>query len=260
MVKELTTDTKPEIIYPDSDGQPMADNTKQFRWIVIIKENLEILFAKVPDVFVAGDLLWYPIKDNNKTRIAPDAMVVFGRPKGDRGSYIQCKEENIAPQVVFEVLSPGNTPKEMRKKLQSYDDYGVEEYYVYDPDKINLTGYIRVGKSLRKIEEVDGWVSPRLGIRFQAAPESLEIYLPDGRKFLTPVELDQAREQAEQRAEQERQRAEQERQRAEQERQRAEQERQRAEQSGKRAEQAEQLADKLAKLLRESGIDPDQIL
>ncbi len=29
MVKELTTDTKPEIIYPDSDGQPMADNTKQ---------------------------------------------------------------------------------------------------------------------------------------------------------------------------------------------------------------------------------------
>lgn len=40
MVKELTTDTKPEIIYPDSDGQPMADNTKQFRWIVTIKENL----------------------------------------------------------------------------------------------------------------------------------------------------------------------------------------------------------------------------
>ena len=33
------------ILYPDSDGQPMADNTKQFRWIVTIKENLEILFA-----------------------------------------------------------------------------------------------------------------------------------------------------------------------------------------------------------------------
>jgi len=26
-------------VYPDSDGQPMADNTRQFRWIVLIKER-----------------------------------------------------------------------------------------------------------------------------------------------------------------------------------------------------------------------------
>jgi len=32
---------KENIIYPDSDGQPMADNTKQFNWIVLIKEGLE---------------------------------------------------------------------------------------------------------------------------------------------------------------------------------------------------------------------------
>ena len=33
----------PEIIYPDSDGQPMADNTLQFRWIVLLKENLDCI-------------------------------------------------------------------------------------------------------------------------------------------------------------------------------------------------------------------------
>jgi hypothetical protein len=49
MVQQLTPETKPEIIYPDSDGEPMADNTKQFRWIVTVKENLEILFANNPD-------------------------------------------------------------------------------------------------------------------------------------------------------------------------------------------------------------------
>ncbi len=32
-------------------------------------------------------------------------MVVFGRPKGDRGSYKQWLENQIAPQVVFEILS-----------------------------------------------------------------------------------------------------------------------------------------------------------
>ena len=60
MVQQLTPETKPAIIYPDRDEEPMADNTKQFRWIVTIKENLEILFANILDVFVAGDLLCCP--------------------------------------------------------------------------------------------------------------------------------------------------------------------------------------------------------
>jgi Uma2 family endonuclease len=50
-----------EVDYPESDGKPMADNTKQFRWIVVIEQNLERLFADRPDVFIAGDLLWYPV-------------------------------------------------------------------------------------------------------------------------------------------------------------------------------------------------------
>ncbi|NEP85267.1 MAG: Uma2 family endonuclease, partial [Okeania sp. SIO3B3] len=104
--------TNSEIVYPDSDGQPMADNTIQFRWITVIHYNLAWLFADNNQVFVAGDLLWYPVENHRKLRQAPDVMVVFEVPKGDRGSYQQWKENNIAPQVVFEILSPGNTPKE----------------------------------------------------------------------------------------------------------------------------------------------------
>ena len=70
-----------DLIYPDSDGQPMADNTLQFQWIVTIKENLERCFADHPEVFVAGDLLWYPQEGDNKIRRAPDVMVVLGRPR-----------------------------------------------------------------------------------------------------------------------------------------------------------------------------------
>ena len=47
----------PDNPYPESDGQPMAENTEQYEWLVKIKENLEILFADREDVFVAGDLL-----------------------------------------------------------------------------------------------------------------------------------------------------------------------------------------------------------
>jgi len=252
MVQQLPAETIPEIIYPDSDGQPMSDNTKQFRWIVIIKENLEILFANNDDVFVAGDLLWYPVQGNNKIRQAPDAMVIFGRPKGDRGSYKQWTENNIPPQVVFEILSPGNRAGKMTDKLLFYQRYGVEEYYIYDPDEIELVGLRRSGDWLEKIDGMNGWVSPLLGIRFELKEDTLEIYRPDGQKFLTPVELDKLREA-------EKQRAEQEHQRAEAERQRAEQERQRAENAIAQLEQEQQRYQALIEKLRQQGIDPEQL-
>ncbi|HLP89562.1 MAG TPA: Uma2 family endonuclease [Nostocaceae cyanobacterium] len=205
MVQQLTPASKPEIIYPESDGQPMADNTKQYQWIVKIKENLEILFASKDDVFIAGDLLWYPVEGNSKQCQAPDVLVVFGRPKGDRGSYKQWEEDNIPPQVVFEILSPGNKAKDMAKKLLFYNRYGVEEYYIYNPDNKDLEIFVRSHNWLEEIEEVNNWVSPRLGIRFELTADTLEIYYPDGRKFLTSIELDQLREQERERAEQERQ-------------------------------------------------------
>jgi Uma2 family endonuclease len=194
MTASIQPSAEPTIIYPDSDGQPMADNTKQFRCITTIQGGLDALFKDHTDVFVAGDLLWYPVEGDNKTRLAPDVMVAFGRPKGDRGSYQQWRENNIPPQVVFEVLSPGNRVGEMLKKLRFYEDYGVEEYYMYDPDHIDLTGWLRSGNKLNDIESMSGWVSPLLGIRFELGSE-LEIYRPDGQKFLTYVELEREREQ-----------------------------------------------------------------
>jgi len=193
----MTVSLERQIIYPDSDGQPMADNTKQFRWIVLLKENLECLFAQNPDVFVAGDLLWYPVEGKPDIRVAPDVFVVFGRQKCDRGSYRQWQEDNIAPQVVFEILSPGNTLKEMLKKQQFYNRYGVEEYYIYNPENNELTGLQRLEDSLTVIEEIKNWTSPRLGIRFVVTPETLEVYYPDGSPFLTTIELKQRADSAE---------------------------------------------------------------
>src|SRR5215216_5168344 len=150
----LRTTTRP-IIYPENDGNPMAENTLQFQWIVTIKENLEVVFIDRDDVFVAGDLLWYPVEGEPKICQAPDALVAFGRPKGYRGSYKQWEEGGIAPQVVFETLAPGNRAGELRRKLEFYDRYGVEEYYIYDPDHAKLWGYLRDGATLRPIPTMD---------------------------------------------------------------------------------------------------------
>lgn len=198
---------QPKIRYPETDGNRMAENTKQFRWIVTIKEGLEAVYVAAPNVFIAGDLLWYPVEGRPEIRVAPDTLVVFGRPKGDRGSYLQWDEANIPPQVVFEILSPGNTLAEMTRKYRFYEGYGVEEYYVYDPDRGELSGWLRHGTSLEEIEKMAGWVSPRLGIRFEIEDLELALYRPDGERFLTYVEMVEAREEAQQQAEQARQQA-----------------------------------------------------
>jgi Uma2 family endonuclease len=189
MSVSISKPTQPEIVYPDSDGEPMAENTEQYEWIVTVKGNLDILFVGQPNVFVAGDLLWYPVEGDPKIRTAPDTMVAIGRPKGYRGSYKQWEEGGIAPQVVFEILSPGNRPVKMEEKFQFYERYGVEEYYIYDPDTDELDGYRREGDELKKIPQMDGWVSPLLGIRFDCSGSELRITDPDGRPFLTFTEL-----------------------------------------------------------------------
>jgi Uma2 family endonuclease len=228
--------TTPEVIYPDNDGNPMSDNTLQFRWIVTIQQNLETLFADNDAVFVAGDLLWYPIEGDNRTCLAPDAMVVFGRPKAYRGSYMQWKEANIAPQVVFEILSPSNRATEMLRKLAFYEDHGVEEYYLYDPDLVELCGWLRQGDRLQMIRNLQDWVSPRLKVRFDLSGAELQLFYPDGSPFTSLTEQ---------------------RRRAEAERERAEAERERAEAERERAETERERADRLAEQLRSLGVDPN---
>ena len=237
--------TTEEIIYPSSDGQPMAESTIQYELIVKIKEGCESLFKDDPNVFVAADLLWYPVEGRPEISQAPDTMVIFGRPKGDRLSYIQYREDNIGPQVVFEIRSHNDSNTKMNKKLSFYQRHGVEEYYLYDPQINELEGWQRIEGDLEVIEPMEGWISPRLGVRFELGEDGLEIYRPNGEKFLSYAELEEERLL--------------DRQRLQQESQRAEQADQRAEQADQRAQQADQRTQRLAAKLRELNIDPDSI-
>jgi Uma2 family endonuclease len=205
----LTAPAAPDegIVYPDSDGRPMADNTKQARWITVLFGNLSALFRDVADVFVAMDLLWYAARGRPEVRTAPDVLVVFGRPKGDRGSYRQWEEGSVPLTVVFEVLSPGNTVPEMAEKFEFYEEYGVEEYYIYDPDHSRLQAFVRRGEVLARVRKANGFVSPRLGIRFDLSGPEMIVLSPNGRPFLTFEELEDERVRTEQRAKDAEQRA-----------------------------------------------------
>jgi hypothetical protein len=241
------------LVYPDSDGQPMADNTLQWDWMIKIVGELRELFAG-QQVFVAGDLLWYPT-EGSLDRHAPDALVAFGRPPGYRGSYKQWEEAGVAPQVVFEVLSPSNTRDEMREKRRWYEKHGVEEYYLIDPYRNKVYGSVRTESGLEPVAPMDGFVSPRLGVRFEENGE-LKLYTPDGREFRTRE--DRVREIAaelEGTAEELRKTTL----AFEEERERAEELRRRAEEVETELERERQARETLFARLRAAGIDPDQL-
>jgi Uma2 family endonuclease len=224
-------------LYPWSDGNPIAEHGLQYDWIVTIHGNISSMYRDDPNMFVAADNLIYPVEHHPEIRQAPDIYVAFGRPKEHRGSYLVFEEEGIFPQVVFEVRPPSSRAGDMARKLLFYDQYGAEEYYDFDPNRNRLWIYTRTEGQLDEVPEANGFVSPRLGIRFDTSGPELVIFRPNGERFQTLQEVMDQRRTA---------------------RQQAEQARQQAEQARQQADRAEEENDRLRALLRAAGIDPDR--
>ena len=248
----MSTDVRAaaEVVYPDSDGKPMADNTLQWDWMVKIVGELREQYAG-QQVFVAGDLFWYPVEGNPRIVTAPDVLVAFGRPPGYRGSYKQWEEGGVAPQVVFEVLSPNNTDEEMDAKIVFYQRHGVEEYYFIDPYVEEYEAYIRRGEVLVPVrrKQLDGFVSPRLGVRFSTA-DGLRLYGPDGHEFQNREEVVLGLRQEIQRTNEV----------VEEERQRRIEATRQADEAKQRADAEARAKDALAAKLRELGLDTADVL
>ena len=103
---------------------------------------------------------------------------------------------------------------------------------------------------MQPIARIEGWVSPRLGIRFEIEIGEIRIYHPDGRRFATFLEITEREKQ--QRRDKEAALA-----RAERERQDKEAALARVEQERREKEAAQARAERLAAQLRALGIDPE---
>ena len=233
-------------MYPDSDGKPMADNDVQWEWIVLLKQNMLRLFAKQDDVAISADMLIYPDENDPNDSIAPDVFVAFGRPRKERFSYTLAQEDNIFPQVIFEVLSRSNRRSERMTKRNYYEEHQVEEYFEIDPLKHQLKIYTWSAGQLMEIDDPFEYTSSRLGIRFvRTADGKLAVLGPDVKLFLSYQELLKEGEEFLERAE-----------KAED---RIEEASHRAEEAIRLARIAEAAKEKFAAKLRELGLDPDAL-
>jgi Uma2 family endonuclease len=70
------------------------------------------------------------------TVVQPDICVICDPTKIDE------KGCNGAPDLVIEILSPGNSKKEMKNKFELYEEAGVQEYWIVDPEKEMVLQYL----------------------------------------------------------------------------------------------------------------------
>jgi Uma2 family endonuclease len=269
-------------MYPDSDGEPMAENQEQYDWITRLCGHLTVLFVKDGLGVVAADNFIYPVQGQPTIVQAPDVYVALGRPTDPpRLSYRVWEEGGVFPQVIFEVLSPSNTPAIMQRRRTFYETYGALEYYEIDPETRTVLAMIREGDRWVEVPEIEGFVSPLLGIQFVWDESGhLGVIGQDGVLFQTypelrfqyeetVEELEETQERLQQaesriRAEgtarrREELRAEREAERADAERAKAEREAERAKTASAQAESERLAKEKLAAKLRELGVDPDQL-
>lgn len=69
------------------------------------------------------------------TVVQPDICVVCDKNKLDEFGCIG------APDLIVEILSPGNNKKELQNKYEVYEESGVKEYWIIHPSELTLLTY-----------------------------------------------------------------------------------------------------------------------
>jgi|688.fasta_scaffold1036610_1 Uma2 family endonuclease len=103
----------------------------------------------------------YDVYLDEKNAFQPDILFV----SNENIHLIKKDGLHGAPDLVIEILSPSNSKYDLKVKKDVYEQYGVKEYWIVDPEDKSVTGYtlkdgvfILLMKSLGKIQSaLLGW-------------------------------------------------------------------------------------------------------
>ena len=134
---ELSEGERFELIYGEAYAMSAPNARHQEILIEISTQFHAYLRGKPCKVYPAPyDVrLFYREDEGDDTVVQPDITVVCNE---QRRGYEGCRG---APDLVIEILSPSNTAIEMERKLKLYQDAGVREYWIVDPENKGLTVY-----------------------------------------------------------------------------------------------------------------------
>ncbi len=192
----------PTLVYPESDGEPMAETPKHQQVMIDCMDILRSHFRGVVDVYIAGNMLLYYEEGNPRKSISPDVFMVRGLSKKELRTY-KTWEQPSTLDFVLEVASPSTYAKEFNEKMEIYAKIlRVKEYCIYDPYheiQPSFVGFRLVGDMYKEIAFVEGRLpSETLGLELGERDGVLRLYDPVTEMWLgtSPERVDEANARA----------------------------------------------------------------
>ena len=123
----------PTLVYPESDGEPMAETPKHQQVMTDCLDVLRSHFRRFVDVYIGGNMMLYYEEGNPRKSISPDVFMVRGLSKKELRIY-KTWEQPPTLDFVLEVASPSTYTRDFNEKMEIYAKIlRVKEYCIYDP-------------------------------------------------------------------------------------------------------------------------------
>lgn len=182
--------TAPTLVYPESDGEPMAETERHRKALIDLVDMIDRHFRDVPDIHVSGNLLLYYEEGNPRKVISPDVFMVRGVSKKELRTY-KTWEQQPTLDFVIELASPSTFHRDFTVKKEIYAKIlRVKEYCIYDPyGEIEpyFVGFRLVGDAYQEIAFVEGRLPcETLGLELGERDGVLRLYNPVTAEWLEP--------------------------------------------------------------------------
>ena len=172
----------PTLVYPESDGEPMAETPKHLQAMTDCMDVLRSYFRRFTDVYIGGNMFLYYEEGNPRKSISPDVFMVRGVSKKEIRTY-KTWEQPPTLDFVLEVASPSTYAKDFNEKMEIYAKIlRVKAYCIYDPyHEIDpyFVGFRLVGEAYEEIPFVNGRIPLEvLGLELGEHEGVLRLYDP----------------------------------------------------------------------------------
>ena len=172
----------PTLVYPESDGEPMAETPKHQQVMIDCMDIMRSHFRGLADVYIGGNMMLYYEEGNPRKSISPDVFMVRGVSKQELRTY-KTWEQQATLDFVLEVASPSTYTRDFNEKMEIYAKIlKVKAYCIYDPyHEIDpyFIGFRLVGEAYEEIPFVnDRLPFVVLGLEFGERDGALRLYDP----------------------------------------------------------------------------------
>jgi Uma2 family endonuclease len=169
--------------FPDSDGEPVAENRSNMDQMTTLIYAAERYLAPRVRFAAGGNQFIYYDRHDGRHHVAPDVYIALDVAPGIREKWQTWLEGDKFPDIVFEVTSESTQDEDLVGKVRLYARLGAHEYYIYDPAQElqpPLRAYHRVGSRLVEQALLPGQAiySPLLGTELRVVGRWLRLIDP----------------------------------------------------------------------------------